>query len=88
MKVSTMALLPLLSKLGEYFKAGLDHYIQLKASGAEANPDIIAMFIFAKMEAWNPKLLNRQVLDHDTKTAAARMLGGLIVNLSQDRAEP
>jgi hypothetical protein len=87
MKVSTMALLPLLAKLGDYFKAGLDHYVQLKASGADTNPDIIAMFIFAKMEGWNPKLINKRVLDHDTKTAAARMLGGLIVNLSSDGEE-
>lgn len=87
MKVSTMALLPLLAKLGDYFKAGLDHYVQLKASGADVNADIIAMFVYGKMEAWDPKLLNRRVLDNETKTAAARMLGGLIFNLSSDGEE-
>lgn len=87
MKVSTMALLPLLSKLGDYFKAGLGHYVQLKASGADANPDIIAMFILSKMEGWDPKLMGKTVLDDETKTAAARMLGGLIVNLSTDGEE-
>ena len=87
MKISAMALLPLLSKLGDYFKAGLDHYVQLKASGAEVSPDIVAMFIYGKMEGWQPKLLNRSILDHETKVAAARMLAGLIVNLSSGGEE-
>ena len=85
MNVSLATLLPLLTKLGTYFKMGLDHYTALKASGALADPDVIALFICAKMEDWNPQISGKSVLDPETKLAAARMLGGFIVNLSTDR---
>ena len=33
---SAAQLIPLMSKLGGYFKEGIDHYAMLKASGLEA----------------------------------------------------
>ena len=85
MKVSAATLLPLLSKLGGYFKLGVDHYADLRASGFEASPEVVAMFIQLKMTGWEPEVAGKRLLDPETKTAAARMLAGLIINLSTDK---
>lgn len=81
-KPSAAQLLPLLSKLGVYFKAGVDHYATLKAAGAEANPEIMALFIHAKMEDWDPQVKGNSILDPETKEAASRLLAGIVTNLS------
>ena len=82
-KPSVAKLLPLLSKLGSYFKAGVDHYADLKTSGVEATPEVLAIFIHAKMEGWEPLVNGAAVFDPDTKEAASRMLAGVIANLAR-----
>ena len=82
MNVSFGSLLPSLTKLGAFFKEGMDHYVMLKATGAEVTPDILSMFIHSKMEGWNPKVKGRNILDHDTGVAASRFLAGVIINLA------
>lgn len=82
MSISPAKLLPLLANLGTYFKAGADHYATLHESGATTSPDVLAMFIYAKMSDWNPKMNGKFVLDAGTKEATARMLAGLIINLT------
>jgi hypothetical protein len=82
MTVSFGSLLPALTKLGAYFKQGMDHYVALKASGAEVTPDLLSMFIHAKMEGWNPVVKGKTMLDPDTSAAASRFLAGVIINLT------
>ena len=82
MNVSFASLLPALTKLGSYFKDGMDHYVAMRSMGEEITPDVLAMFIHAKMEGWNPKVKGRTLLDHDTSVAASRFLSGVIINLT------
>jgi len=87
MSVSFGSLLPALGRLGQYFKMGMDHYADLRASGAEVTPDMLALFIHAKMEGWDPKVHGREILDHDTAMAASRFLAGVVINLTSGRDE-
>ena len=82
MNISFASLLPALTKLGSYFKDGMDHYVAMKASGAEITPDLLSMFIHAKMEGWDPKVKGKKMLDDDTSAAASRFLAGVIINLT------
>ena len=82
MNVSFGSLLPALTKLGAFFKEGMDHYVMLKATGAEVTPDILALFIHSKMEGWQPKVKGKNIIDHDTSVAASRFLAGIIINLT------
>tara|TARA_Y100000034_G_C6824415_1_gene371596 strand:+ start:608 stop:871 length:264 start_codon:yes stop_codon:yes gene_type:complete len=82
MGTSFASLLPALAKLGTYFSAGMEHYVELRASGTEITPDILAMFIHAKMEGWKPTVKSKNIFDHETAVAASRFLAGVIINLA------
>lgn len=82
MSLSAAALLPLLSQLGSYFKDGVDYYAMLRASGGSITPEALSAIIEMKMAGWDPKLKGRTVLDSETKAATARMLSGLIINMT------
>lgn len=75
-------MLPLITKLGEYMKLAIDHYAVLKATGADADPAVLAVFLSEKMRSWDPKVGRVSVLDGDTRDAAARFLAGVAVNLA------
>lgn len=80
----TMAqFLPLVSKLGEYLKVGIDHYADLRNAGRDVDVDILAMFLDDKMSTWNPAISNKPLLDAPTRAAAARFLAGVAVNLAR-----
>ena len=81
-KLSAAALIPLLVKLGDYFKTGVDHYADLKAAGVSVSPEMLSAFINARMEQWDPKVSGKSVLDSSTREAASRLLAGLIINLT------
>tara|TARA_Y100000310_G_scaffold36553_2_gene34413 strand:- start:1445 stop:1654 length:210 start_codon:yes stop_codon:yes gene_type:complete len=68
--------------MGTYLKLGADHYADARAAGKELGPDMLAFFIFGKMEGWDPKVGTQAVLDPETRKATARMLAGLIINLT------
>lgn len=85
---SAAQLIPLMSKLGGYFKEGIDHYAMLKASGLEASPEILTAFIEAKMADWDPTVRGVSLLDSDTKEAASRLLAGIVYNLSSTSPQP
>ena len=70
-------------KLGDYLKDGFDHYVALKSSGLDVDADIISLFIATKMDEWNPKIGGKEILDPETKQAAARFVGGVAYNLSK-----
>ena len=82
MSLSAVTLLPLLTQLGTYFKLGVDHYAFLRATGGSITPDALAVVIHAHMSSWEPKVGGRDVLDEGTRTAAARLLAGLIINMT------
>jgi hypothetical protein len=75
-------LLPLVTQLGNYLKMGLDHYADLRSAGKEAGPEIVAMFLRAKLETWEPKVGDKKLLDDPTRDAAARFLAGVAVNFA------
>lgn len=76
-------LLPLIMKLGDYLKKGVDHYAELKAADLEVDGDIVGMFILSQLQDWNPKLAGKELLDDETRAACARFLGGLVINVSK-----
>ena len=80
--VAIAKLLPLVTQLGNYLKMGADHYADLRTAGKEAGPEIVAMFLRAKLETWDPKMNDKRLLDDETKDAAARFLAGVAVNFT------
>tara|TARA_Y100000034_G_C6881633_1_gene404116 strand:- start:676 stop:927 length:252 start_codon:yes stop_codon:yes gene_type:complete len=83
MKFNKVKLLPLVAQLGDFLKEGFEHYVSLKAAGMDVDPDIIALVIEEKMKDWNPMIGDKVLLDPDTRTAAARFVGGVAFNLAQ-----
>ena len=83
MKFSKSKLIPLVLRLGDYLKEGFDHYVALKSSGVEVDPDIISLFIAEQMSDWHPKINGKEILDSETKHAAARFVGGVAYNLQK-----
>jgi hypothetical protein len=75
--------LPLIKKLGEYLKVGVDHYADLRAAGSVVDVDIISMYLDDKMSGWNPVLSGKNLLDAPTRAAAARFLAGVAVNFAR-----
>jgi hypothetical protein len=74
--------LPLVVQLGAYLKVGIDHYADLRSAGKEANTEIVAVFLRMKMSDWNPTLNEKEILDEETRAAAARFLAGVAVNFA------
>jgi hypothetical protein len=83
MKWNPMAMLPLVGKLGEYLKEGFEHYVALLASGQKLSPDMLAVFLCMKMASWNPQISGKNLLDDETRQAAARFLAGVAINMAK-----
>lgn len=81
--LSISKFLPLVTQLGNYLKMAIDHYADLRQAGKEAGPEIISLFIRAKIDSWDPKVGDTKLLDDATKDAAARFLAGVAVNFSK-----
>jgi hypothetical protein len=77
-------LLPLVMKLGHFLKDGFDHYIDYRSVDNSLSQEDLTLFIYNKMESWNPVIKGKSVLDADTKKAAARFVAGLAINLAQE----
>ena len=85
MKFDASALIPLVAKLGQYLRAGFEHYVALRAAGVEPSPEVIAAFLEAKMATWRPRVRGRDILDDQTRAACARFLGGVAYNLGVEQ---
>ena len=83
MKFNLVSFFPLISKLGDYLKVGFDHYVALKASGTDLTPDLLAVFLSMKMANWNPQISGKNLLDDETRQAAARFLAGVAINMAK-----
>ncbi len=83
MKFSMVDALPLVKKLGEYLKIGVDHYADLRSTGSVVDVDIIALYLADKMSGWDPVLSGKNLLDAPTRAAAARFLAGVAVNFAR-----
>lgn len=81
MKWNAMAMLPLVTKLGDLLKEGFEHYAAAQASGITMNADTLTLFIALKMSSWDPKVGDKKLLDPDTRNAAARFLAGVAMNM-------
>lgn len=86
MTFPTWKVLPLAQQVATYFKLAADHYNDLEtAQGSDAvRVEDVASFLEAKMVDWDPKVGGKQVLDPDTKAAAARFFAGVAVNYTKD----
>jgi hypothetical protein len=78
---STIALLPLVSKLGDYLRAAGEHAKHAVTSGGNATPEVIAAILEREMADWKPTLSGRLLLDPETRRHAARFLAGVAVNV-------
>ena len=82
MNIKLSKFIPIVAQLGSYLKIGIDHYADLRAAGNEANTEIIAAFLTIKMQDWNPKIGGVELLDGETRYAAARFIAGISVNIA------
>lgn len=80
--IALSKMLPLISKLGEYLTLGMNHYADLRAAKQHADPEIVALFLRAKLDGWDPKVGDKKVLDAATRDAGARFLAGVACNLA------
>lgn len=71
---------PLVKQLGDYLKLAVDHYADLRSTGQNADPDMVAFFLRSKMDGWDPQVSGKSLLDDDTRDAGARFLAGVAVN--------
>lgn len=83
MKLSMSKMIPIVSKLGSYLKEGVDHYATLKAAGGEVSPELLAAVLSDRMEDWNPKIKDVELVDEPTREAGARFLSGVAIQLAQ-----
>jgi len=83
MKFPKSQLLPLVMKLGNYLKSGFEHAVAMKAAGEEIDAEIVAIFLSHQMESWNPSISGKELLDEQTKSAAARFVAGVAFNISK-----
>lgn len=82
MKLDFATMLPLVTKLGEFLKQAFEAYVHLKTLGGDITPDAVAAVLDMRMADWKPKLNGRDVLDPETRKAAARFLAGIAFNAS------
>ena len=83
MGISMAKIIPLVTQLGTYLKAGMDHYSDLRAAKEVADPEVVAAFVRVKIDAWHPEVAGRSVLDDATKDAGARFIAGIACNLAR-----
>ncbi len=74
-------LLPALMRLREFLEAGVEYASALHMSGGEVSVEMVSVFLQTRMSDWNPKVSGVDVLDDETRYAAARFLSGIAVNL-------
>lgn len=74
--------LPIAQQIGAYLKMGMDHYADLRAAGKMASPEIVALFLRARMQDWDPKVGGKSLLDDPTRDAGARFLAGVAINFT------
>ena len=84
---SAAALLPLVARLGDFLRSAGERAKRAVASGAAVAPDVIAAELEREMAGWKPTIGVREVLDAETRRAAARFLAGVAVNVVVGRKE-
>ncbi len=75
------AIVPLLTKLGEYGKLAIARAVTDAAAG-KADPEQVAAYLEKEMAEWNPTIKGRSLADPETRKAAARFLAGVACNLT------
>ena len=83
MKFKTSQIIPLVSALGSYLKAGIEECEKLAKTGSAVNADVLAVFLELKMSSWNPKLKGVELLDEPTRRSGARFLAGVAVKIAR-----
>lgn len=79
---STSALFPHLVQLGSYLKQAADHYADVRSAGRDLGPEALALWVEGKMATWDPVVGTRHLLDDETRRAGARLISGLVCNLT------
>ena len=84
---SGVVLLPLVARLGDFLRSAGEQAKRALASGSVVAPDVIAAALEREMVGWKPTINGREVLDAETRRAAARFLAGVAVNVVVGRKE-
>ena len=84
---STVALLPLVAKLGDYLRSAGEQAKRAVSAGSAVAPDVLAVALEREMASWKPVIGGREVLDAETRRACARFLAGVAVNVVVGRKE-
>lgn len=84
---STAAVLPLVARLGDFLRSAGEQAKRAVASGAVVAPDAIALVLEREMAGWSPTISGREILDAETRRAAARFLAGVAVNVVVGKKE-
>jgi hypothetical protein len=79
--MTVAALLPLLGQLRSYLEEAKAYAETLKGEGRAVDPDVVALYLSARMAGWAPKIRGTSILDTATRLAAARFLAGVATNL-------
>lgn len=83
MRFKTSQILPLVSALGTYLKAGVAECERVTKLGQEVKAEALAVFLDLKMGSWNPKLKGVELLDEPTRKSGARFLAGVAVKIAR-----
>jgi hypothetical protein len=78
-------LLPLVIKLGDFLKKAFDHYTEIRIAGSDLDADTLAAFVYLQMASWDPKVGNKDLLDDETKHAAARFVAGVAMKMAKEQ---
>ena len=78
-------LFPLVLKLGDFLKKAFDHYTEIRIAGSDLDADTLAAFVYLQMSSWEPKIGRKELLDDETKHAAARFVAGIAMNMAKEQ---
>ena len=79
-----MALLPLVSSLGDFLKKGFDQYVAVRSQGKEFTKEQMETFLSFYMGSWNPEFKGKALLDDETRKAAIAFVAGVALNMAKE----
>ena len=75
------AFFPMLASVRGFLEQATTYARTLKGDGMVVDPDVVALYLTAKMSDWEPKIGRIPVMDPATRIAGARFIAGIAVNV-------
>ena len=79
-----MALIPLVSSLGDFLKKGFDQYVAVQSQGKELSREQMETFLSFYMGNWEPQFKGKALLDETTRKAAISFVAGVALNMAKE----